>query len=307
MLYVSTRNPADTYTAYRALHEDTAPDGGQYVPFHLPVFTQEELLAFRTQSFGTTVSQILNTFFGLRLSSWEIECAIGRTPVKLESVGQRLTIAELWHNPEGDGRQIFDSLYKLMSKNNTPATGWPIIAIKIALLFAICSTASERMNHFDIAVASDDFSEISAVCYCEKMGLPVHLLICACDENSSVWDFINKGEFGTGIASPKYFESFLYLYFGPEQVQAYQNARQKHTAYSIDEACQQILRDGLFAAVVSSSRIDTVISSMRSTNQYTLDSGAAFSYGALQDYRAYMGISNDTLILSKQSPANKKE
>lgn len=307
MLYVSTRNPADTYTAHRALHEDTAPDGGQYVPFHLPVFTREELAVLKGQSFCTTVAQIINLFFGLKLSNWDIESSIGRTPVKLKSVGQRLKIAELWHNPEGDVQQIFNRLYKLMSQLDTPPVGWAVIAIEIALLFAICSSVDKPLSNFDIAVNADDFSEITAVCYCKEMGLPVNLMICACSENSSVWDLVNKGEFSTGTNNPQYLESFLYNYFDAQQVQMYLKACQNKTIYSINESGQQLLSGGLFAAVVSDSRADTVISSMLSSNQYALDTNAALAYGALQDYRASMGVSNDTLILSTQRPERVKE
>lgn len=307
MLYVSTKNPADTYTAYRALHEDTAPDGGQYVPFHLPVFTREELAALRGQSFCATVAQMLNLFFGLSLSSWDIESALGRMPVKLENVGQRLEIAELWHNPEGDCQHVFNRLNKLMSQSDNPPAGWAVVAIKIALLFAICSAAEKPLYNFDVAVNTDDFSDVTAACYCKKMGLSVNLLICACKENSSVWDLVNKGEFSTGTYNPKYLESFLYVYFDAEQVQIYLKALQGKTTYYIDEICQQSLSEGLFAAVVSDGRADTVISSMRSSNQYALDANAALAYGALQDYRASVGISNDTLILSKQRPVTVKE
>ena len=307
MLYVSTRNPADTYTAYRALHEDTAPDGGLYIPFHLPVFTREELSSLKGQSFSATVAQVLNLFFGVKLSSWDIESAIGKMPVKLESVGQRLIIAELWHNPEGDSAHIFNRLYKLMTQLDNPPVGWAVVAIKIALLFAIWSTADHSFNHFDIAVNADDFSEITAVCYCEQMGIPVNLLICACNENSSVWDFVNKGEFSTGTHNPKYLECFLYQYFDAQQVQNYLKAYQDKEVYLIDESCQQLLSDGLFTSVVSDSRVDTVIASMRSSSQYALDTNAALAYGALQDYRACMGVSNDTLILSIQRPVKAKE
>ena len=307
MLYVSTRNPADTYTAYRALHEAAAPDGGQYVPFHLPVFTREELITLKEQSFCGTLTQILNLLFGLNLTDWDIESAIGRTPVRLESVGQRLKIAELWHNPEGDCQHIFNRLYKLMCQEDCPPDGWAVVAIKIAMLFAICSSADKPLNHFDVAVNADDFSEITAVCYCKQMGLPVNLLICACKDDSSVWDLVNKGEFSTGKHNPRYFESFLYEYFGAEQVQAYLEALQLKRNYLIGEEFQQLLSDGLFAAVVSDGRADTVIASMQSSNQYALDNNAALAYGALQDYRACMGVSNDTLILSKQRPVTVKE
>ena len=43
MLYVSTRNRMDTYTAYRALHEKNAPDGGKFVPFQLVAFDAGEI------------------------------------------------------------------------------------------------------------------------------------------------------------------------------------------------------------------------------------------------------------------------
>ena len=84
-------------------------------------------------------------------------------------------------------------------------------------------------------------------------------------------------------------------------------AHENKTTYCIDESCQQLLSERMFAAVVSNSRADIVISSMRSANQYNLDTHSALAYGALQEYRACMGISNDTLILSKQRPVNAKE
>lgn len=307
MLYISTRNPADTYTAYRALHESTAPDGGQYVPFHLPVFTREELIDLKRQSFSETVAQILNLFFGLSLTDWDVESAIGRAPVKLKSVGQRLIVGEMWHNPDGDCGQIFNRIYKLMCQSDKKPDGWVVVAIKIALLFAICSTAENSLNQFDIATKADDFSDITAAIYCEAMGLPIHLLIFACDENSSIWNLVNKGEYFTGGYNPKYLESFIFKYLGVDQLRMYLNAIDNKATYYMDEVFQQLVIEGLFASVVSDSRADTVISSIRSANQYTLDNDSALAYGALQDYRACMGVSNQTLILSKKRPATAKE
>ena len=52
MLYVTTRDDKDAYTAHRTLHSDFAPDGGQFVPFKLPVFTEEEIKRFADGNFG---------------------------------------------------------------------------------------------------------------------------------------------------------------------------------------------------------------------------------------------------------------
>jgi len=307
MLYVSTRNSSDTYTAYRALHEAVSPDGGLYVPFHLPTLTREELAALKEQSFAETVAQILNLFFSLNLRESDIENAVGKIPVKLETVGQQLKIAELWHNAEGDSRYLLNRLFGQITQSNSPAAGWAVIAIKIALLFGICNSAGEAMKNFDISVNTDDFSDMSAVCYSKAMGLSVNFMVCVCNENSSMWDLVNKGEFSTGLMPPKYFEVFLYKCFDREQVQRYLDACERRTVYRIDETDQQLLRNNLFAAVVSNERVDAVISSMLSANKYALDANGAFAYGGLQDYRASVGIGNETLILSKQRPITVRE
>ena len=307
MIYVSTRNPSDTYTAYRALHEAVAPDGGLYVPFHLPTFTREELTSLKEQSFAETVAQILNLFFSLNLTKSDVEGAVGRMPAKLETVGQHLKIAELWHNAEGNCQYLLDHLLELITQTSASTAGWAVVAIKIALLFGVCSTAEAAMKNFDIAVNTDDFSDITAVCYSKAMGLSINFIVCICNDNSSLWDLINKGEFSTSLTQPKYFEVFLYKYFNREQVLGYLDACERRTVYRIEETEQQLLRGNLFAAVVSNERVDSVISSMLSTNKYALDTNGAFAYGGLQDYRASVGISNETLILSKQRPITVKE
>ena len=47
MLYVTTRNNRDAYTAQRVLRENRGPDGGLYVPFREPVFSREEIDALK--------------------------------------------------------------------------------------------------------------------------------------------------------------------------------------------------------------------------------------------------------------------
>ena len=63
MLYVTTRNTADAYTAYRALHEVFAPDGGYYVPFRLTAYSDEEISIIKTQTPGEIIAGILNVIF----------------------------------------------------------------------------------------------------------------------------------------------------------------------------------------------------------------------------------------------------
>ena len=60
MLYLTTRDKFDTYTVYRTLNDDTAPNGGLYFPFRLPNVTMESL---KGNSFCECVASVLNLFF----------------------------------------------------------------------------------------------------------------------------------------------------------------------------------------------------------------------------------------------------
>ena len=43
MLYVTTRERNDAYTANRTIVSDFGPDGGAYLPFRMPLFTKDQL------------------------------------------------------------------------------------------------------------------------------------------------------------------------------------------------------------------------------------------------------------------------
>ena len=67
MLYVTTRNDQEVYTAQRALRECRGPDGGLYVPFRDPVFSKEDIAALREKSFNRCVADVLNVLFQTKL------------------------------------------------------------------------------------------------------------------------------------------------------------------------------------------------------------------------------------------------
>lgn len=305
MLYVSTRNPAETYTAHRALCEAYTPDGGSFVPFHLPTLDQQVL---RKQTGSETIAQILNLFFGLRLNPWDVECAIGRAPVKLTNLGQKVFAAEAWHNPSANYDYIYDSLCNLIFGNEVKNTdGWLRIAVEIALLLGMYSDMEYISGGFDFAVNAGDFADLTAVTYAKAMGLPVNRIICACDSTAAVWDFVNRGGFATSELQPKYMENFIYLRLGAGEAHRYMTACENKHIYTIDETLLQSLNSDLFAAVVSGNRVDSVVSGIYQNSQYNVDAGTALSYGALQDYRAQTGSNANTVILAKKRADKMKE
>lgn len=323
MLYLSTRNTTDCYTAYRALNEDRAPDGGIYMPFHLPTFTGDELYEIKTHSSCEAIARVLNLFFGLRLSGWDVECVVGRYPLKPEPVNQRLLFAEGWRNPEGSFQYLLTSLYrKLTGKTDAVyhCFGWAHIAIEIALLFGLYATIEDVPEQgFDVAVATGNFADITAFLLAKQMGLPINVIVCSVNENSAAWDLITKGEFPANaalvttnlpqmnIAQQNYIEALLYVRFGTSEVQRYLDASNKKMPYRVDEEQLKILNENMFAEVVSSNRVDTIISGMYRANGYAIDPYTALAYGGLQDYRSRTGVNRDTLILAKQRPNLKRE
>ena len=72
--------------------------------------------------------------------------------------------------------------------------------------------------------------------------------------------------------------------------------------YAPDAENYQLLRQGMFAAVVSKARVESILPSVYRTNQYVLDLYAALAYGALLDYRSRTGTAATALLLTEKSP-----
>lgn len=302
MLYISTRNNIDSYTAYRALHEETAVDGGFFAPFR--PLKPEQIPEWRGVSSGEAIAQVLNSFFGLSLTAWDVDCAIGRTPFQTVQIGRRSTVVECWHNPGSSWKYIVESLYACMC-GKTPSgptvRGWARVAIKTAMLFGLCAQANLGANDgFDLCIADDDFATVAAALYGKDLGLPVGKILCVCNENGALWDLLHRGEMST--TGQMYFEYLLHRAYGADKVCEYLDVCRRNGTFRLDEELLPRLRGEILTTVVSTDRIDSVISSTYRTNRYIADPLLAFTYGGLQDYRAASSLGNHTLLLGKESP-----
>ena len=74
--------------------------------------------------------------------------------------------------------------------------------------------------------------------------------------------------------------------------------------YCVSEADLETLNKGVYVAVVGDFRIQSVISSVLKTREYSLNRSSALAYGALQDYRAGVSENRTTLLLADS--ANQK-
>ena len=138
MLYITTRDHRDAYTAHKALHTDIAVDGGAYVPFKMPFFNTAELEELVKAGFSETVATILNRFFSCGITGWDVDFCIGRNAVKIVTMPHRLAVAELWHNPKGLYQSVVSELYKkITGVDSEKCTEWFRVAVRIAVLFGL--------------------------------------------------------------------------------------------------------------------------------------------------------------------------
>lgn len=318
MLYVTTRKKEDTYTAPQAFGQERGPDGGLFVPFRMPRYSQKQIDALLGMGFSASVAAILNLFYPARLKAQDVEAVLGAMPVSLTAMSHRIILAEAWRDPEKGLAQMTGALLKGV-RGSDAATDWARIVIRMAVLFGAFSLVQEKgidiwEQPLDISVSSEDFSAPMSAWYARTMGLPVGTVLCACNDNSNIWDLFHYGQFHTNVvaiatstpdgdvAVPKDLERLIFETQGREEARRYCEICRLGKVYQLPEAGLEALRRGFFAAVVGRDRMESIIRSVWRGHAYVLGPYSALAYGALQDYRAAAGEGRLALLLAERGP-----
>ena len=311
MLYVTTRNNSDAFTAHRTMTNHFGPDGGGFVPFRMPYFDNSQLLHLKEKSFNENVADVLNLFFSTQLTNWDLDFGIGRNLLRISALNQKILIAELWHNLEGDYNYIESMLFqKITPESGADITKWSQIAIRVAVLFGIYGQMLRQNSirlgeHFAFSVRNDDFVTPIAALYCREMGMPINTVICACNEEGNLWDFIHRGFINTANITTNMqngVERLLQLTLGCTLAADFSAACEQKRTFTIAETDLPRLNNALFCSVSGKERAQSIINSLYRTSAYIIDDDAALSYGGLQDYRAQVGDSQLIVILSEKCP-----
>ena len=310
MLYITTRGNRDAYTSHRALCNDVAPDGGRYIPFKMPRYSEAEIIGFQMKSFGQGVAEILNAFFSAGITGMDVDFCIGKNSVKMSPMSHRICVAEMWHNLAGNYESIVNGLNKKVHGEDVPSV-WFKTAVRISMLFALYGEMLrqdliEPQKTFDISVDANNFAEPIAAIYAREMGLPIGTIICTSVENGILWDVIHRGSFAPAADSDLALglEQLLFATLGQYAVKDYISAYRSKSTYSVNDVQLAELNRGLFCSVVGKSRVEATINSVYRSNQYLLDASAALCYGGLQDYRAKTGSTSITLLFSNRTPSD---
>ena len=322
MLYVTTRDSRDAYTANRALSENRCPHGGFFVPMRLPHFDENEIAALSEKTFSQNVATILNLLFGTQLDGWGVEFGIGRYPVKLVSLHGRIVVAELWHNPVYRFERIAGGMEKAIRQSdqiNRVPSDWLMIASRIAVLFGIFGqlrqkSALSAAQKLDISLPAGNFSAPMAAWYARYMGLPVGTIVCCCNENTALWNLFHKGQLNTGAtavrthtpdcdyAVPDDLERLIFATLGRQETARFCEACRKGAHYELESEQVKRLREGFYISVIGDSRMASTIPNLYKTIGFVPPPDTALAYSGLTDYRAATGESRPALLLSEESP-----
>ncbi len=317
MLYVSTRNDRDTFTAYHALTENRAPDGGHYVPFRMPVFDRQAVEEMGQAPQNQTAAEILNLLFQTQLSKWDVDFAAGRYPVRTADISRKTAVVELWHNLDWDYPRTARNLAAQLrgSQDTEAACGqWVEIVVRIALLFGAVGETLHRTGEerADIALASGDFSGVMAAWYARQWGLPIGNIVCCCNENNNLWELVYHGILRTdSVAVPTctpscdqvvapHLERLIYACGGREETDRFIGCCREGRSYYPPEEVLCRMRQGLHVSVISQKRLLSTIPNAYATHGYVFGPYSALAYAGLMDYRAKTGESGLALIVSEQ-------
>lgn len=312
MLYATTRDSQNAYTAYRAMREDVAPDGGAFVPFRAPRFSQDEMTAFAGGSINQTVAAVLNKLFSSKLNAWDVDFTIGRNSIKLFSMDRKIIVSELWHNPIGQYDYICASLFRrICGEDSGKPSEWFSIAVSIAVCFGIyCELCKQQTisvgETVDFSVSAEDPFNSIAIVYARKMGLPIGTIIFSGETSSALWDLIHLGEINTSakMAQNSFMERLLHATLGQPDSDRFRNDRTNGKIFRIDPQSLELLSQGLYCSVSGADRKLANVNSIYRSNQYITDPFTALCVGGLQDFRAKNGQSKLTVVLSCASPLN---
>ena len=308
MLYISTKNIVDSFTAHKVLHSAKAPDDGMFLPMQMPVQDDIALAAFEQMSFGEAAATIMNIFYGTKLSGWDVDFAVGRQAFDISSMGIKISVAESWHNPAGTHAYFEDRLYKLVTGEKhsvLKSNAWFGVSVDIAILFAAYGKYCQLGTYeFDIAVQTGNLQQLLAIRYAQKMGLPIRKIILGCVEHDGLWDFLSYGDFTASKKTRNIcFEALLWLEFSYAESVAYIDATQKTSTYRLSPLRLEQFRKDMFASVVGERRTKRMVESTLQSNGYQLETDAARAFCALQDYRAKTGENRTTLLIARNLPA----
>ena len=186
-------------------------------------------------------------------------------------------------------------------------------------VYAYCKLLSEGRitdgEEINIAVPTGNFGNILAAFYAGRMGVPVHKLICASNENKVLTDFFHTGHYDRNrefilTTSPSMdilvssnLERLIYYITGEnaDQVAEYMHRLSLNGSYEITEEMKDGLLD-FYAGYATEEEDAAAIKKTFYEHGYLIDPHTAVAAAVYEKYRAETGDDLKTVIASTANP-----
>lgn len=170
-------------------------------------------------------------------------------------------------------------------------------------------------QEINVVVPTGNFGNILAAYYAKQMGLPVHKLICASNENKVLYDFFSTGTYdrkrdfiltsspSMDILISSNLERLIYRITGEnaEDCAQLMQSLSKGGEYTITDEMKAQLTD-FYGNFCSESETEEAILAMYENSHYVIDPHTAVAYGVYKKYLEETKDSTPTVIASTASP-----
>ncbi len=179
----------------------------------------------------------------------------------------------------------------------------------------LARNAIREGEEINFVVPTGNFGNILAACYAKNMGLPVHKLICASNENKVLYDFFQSGRYDKNrefklTSSPSMdilissnLERLIYRIAGndAEKNAAYMKALATGGVYEITPDMREQLKD-FYGNFTDEQETAQVIRELYHKTGYMIDTHTAVAKGVYDKYTAETKDNTTTVIVSTASP-----
>ena len=170
-------------------------------------------------------------------------------------------------------------------------------------------------QEINVVVPTGNFGNILAAYYAKQMGLPVHKLICASNDNKVLYDFFRTGTYdrkrdfilttspSMDILISSNLERLIYRIAGndAEKNKALMQALNGEGAYTITDDMKKQLAD-FYGNYASEAETAATIKRVYESDQYIMDTHTAVAASVYDKYVKETGDTTPTVIASTASP-----
>ena len=192
----------------------------------------------------------------------------------------------------------------------------PQIVYYISVYCDLLSKGVDIKDGFNVAVPTGNFGNILAAYYAKAMGVPIHKLICASNQNKVLTDFLSTGtydrnrDFYTTI-SPSMdilissnLERMLFELSGrdADKTVSWQSDLKEKGAYTVDSDVKSVLDELFFGGYCDDEQTKKTIKCIFEEKGYLCDTHTAVAVSVAKEYKEKSGDNRIMVIASTASP-----